>query len=91
MAARSAGQHDWAFPRRFYRRGGSAILLLKLCWGARARDCELLNFRFNDPLVKAFGVQRFNESLARQSLADGGTRRQPALHKLRIKREAKTA
>ena len=29
MAARSAGQHDWAFPGRFYRRCGSAILLLK--------------------------------------------------------------
>jgi hypothetical protein len=29
MAARSAGKHDWTFPGRFYRRGGSAILLLK--------------------------------------------------------------
>ena len=29
MAARSASEHDWAFPRRFYRRAGSAILLLK--------------------------------------------------------------
>ena len=35
MASRSASEHDWAFPRRFYRRGGSAILLLKLCSGAR--------------------------------------------------------
>jgi hypothetical protein len=32
MAARSASEHDWAYPRRFYRRGDSAILLLKLCW-----------------------------------------------------------
>jgi len=22
MATRSAGEHDWTFPRRFYRRGG---------------------------------------------------------------------
>lgn len=36
MAARSAGEHDWAFPRRFHRRDGSAILLLKKI---RIRGC----------------------------------------------------
>jgi hypothetical protein len=29
MAARSSSEYDWAFPRRFHRRGGSAIFLLK--------------------------------------------------------------
>lgn len=32
MAARSVSEHDYAFPGRFYRRIGSAILLLKKTW-----------------------------------------------------------
>src|SRR5262249_6906182 len=34
MAARSASEYDWTFPRRFYRCGGTAILLLKQSWGS---------------------------------------------------------
>jgi hypothetical protein len=42
-------------------------------------------------ISSASTVQRFNESLARQSLGDGGTWRQPALYERRIKRETKLA
>jgi hypothetical protein len=49
MATRSAGKHDWAFPRRFSRRCGSAILLLNKIksdvadvaeFGLRWQNCE---------------------------------------------------
>jgi hypothetical protein len=46
----------------------------------------MISFRFN-----VSTIERFNESLARQSLGDGGTWRQPALYERPIKREGKLA
>jgi hypothetical protein len=46
MAARSASERDWAFPRRFYRRSASAALLLeKIEIGGRVQEAPTSQLR----------------------------------------------